>query len=104
MNVHVLKEMYVLKERYASSNVAETKLTAYKNRFILITVIASSTGQALYKSTSILRKGFKSSHSWKETTAKTTNTGINPFVPNAPFLYSLMFSVGRERVHWEHMG
>ena len=56
MDVHVLKEMYVLKERYASSNVAETKLTAYKNRFILITVIASSTGQALYKSTSILEK------------------------------------------------
>ena len=32
---------------------------------------------------------------------------INPFVPNAPFLYPLkniMFSGGRERVHWERMG
>ena len=37
-----------------------------------------------------------------------------PFVPNAPFLYPpenirkpygfLMFSVGREKVHWEQMG
>ena len=39
---------------------------------------------------------------------------FNPFVPNAPFLYPpenirkphdfLMFSGGRERVHWELMG
>ena len=39
---------------------------------------------------------------------------INPFVPNAPFLYPLktsenlnvfpMFSESRERVHWEQMG
>ena len=28
---------------------------------------------------------------------------LNPFVPNAPFLH-LMFSGGRERVHWERMG
>ena len=31
---------------------------------------------------------------------------FNPFVPNAPFLYPygfLMFSEGRERVHWEQM-
>ena len=28
----------------------------------------------------------------------------NPFVPNVPFLYPQMFSVGRERVHWERMG
>ena len=32
-------------------------------------------------------------------------TIINPFVPNAPFLYPLkMFSRGREKVHWEQMG
>ena len=36
---------------------------------------------------------------------------INPFVPSAPFLYPLktsesflMFSGGRERVHWEQLG
>ena len=35
---------------------------------------------------------------------------INPFVPNAPFLYPLkkygflMFSEGTERVNWERMG
>ena len=39
---------------------------------------------------------------------------INPFVTNAPFLYPpenirklygfLMFSGGRERMHWEQMG
>ena len=39
---------------------------------------------------------------------------INPFVPNAPFLYLhpyyrklyvfFMFSGSRERVHWERMG
>ena len=38
---------------------------------------------------------------------------VNPFVPNAPFLYPLktekkkgfrMVSGGRERVHWEQMG
>ena len=38
---------------------------------------------------------------------------INPFVPNAPFLYTLktsenrkvlMFLRGRESVHWEQMG
>ena len=32
---------------------------------------------------------------------------INPLVPNAPFfhLYGfLMFSGGRERIHWERMG
>ena len=37
---------------------------------------------------------------------------INPFIPSAPFLYHwnyqktvfLMFSGGRERVHWEWMG
>ena len=30
---------------------------------------------------------------------------INPFFPNAPFPYGfLMFSGGRERVHWERMG
>ena len=38
---------------------------------------------------------------------------FNPFVPNTPFLYPLktsknlglmMFSKGRERVHWEQMG
>ena len=34
---------------------------------------------------------------------------VNTFVPNAPFIYplktsgSLMFSGGRERVHWEQM-
>ena len=40
--------------------------------------------------------------------------GFNRFIPNAPFLYPpenirkpygfLMFSGGRERVHWERMG
>ena len=29
---------------------------------------------------------------------------INPFVPDALFLYPLMFSGGREKVHWEQMG
>ena len=38
---------------------------------------------------------------------------VNPFVPNAPFLYPLktsenrsflIFSEGRKRVHWEQMG
>ena len=30
---------------------------------------------------------------------------INPFVPNAPFLYPLKTSENRrERVHWEQMG
>ena len=32
---------------------------------------------------------------------------INPFVPNAPFLYpqkTSRFSRGRERVHWEQVG
>ena len=29
---------------------------------------------------------------------------INPFVPNAPFLYLLMFPWGIERVQWEQMG
>ena len=30
---------------------------------------------------------------------------FNLFVPNAPFLYPLMmFSGGREKVHWEQMG
>ena len=35
---------------------------------------------------------------------------INPFVPNAPFLYplktlkTLRSSGGRERVHWEQVG
>ena len=31
---------------------------------------------------------------------------FNPFVPNGPFLYPydfLMFSVGKERVDWEHV-
>ena len=31
---------------------------------------------------------------------------FNPFVPNRPFLYPydfLMFSVGKERVDWEHV-
>ena len=42
------------------------------------------------------------------------NVTFNPFVPNPPFLYPLktsenrkailMFSGGRERVHWEQMG
>ena len=48
---------------------------------------------------------------WKA--RKITDTSFNPFVPNAPFLYPLktsenlkvflMFSGGRERVHWEKM-
>ena len=29
---------------------------------------------------------------------------LNPFVPNAPFLYPLMFSGGRTMMHWERMG
>ena len=39
---------------------------------------------------------------------KNTVLHINPFFPNAPFVYplktSLMFSRGRERVHQERMG
>ena len=30
-----------------------------------------------------------------------TKNHVNPFIPNTPFL---MFSGGRERVHWERMG
>ena len=29
---------------------------------------------------------------------------FNPFVPIAPFHYTLKTSEGRERVHWEQMG
>ena len=39
-----------------------------------------------------------------EFSAKFDSKDFNQFVPNAPFLYPLMFSGGRRREHWEKIG